>query len=497
MPDWTVTDVILDDDGAYQITAHPDSPPVYCNKCDRQSSLTPIETKKLKYIDAPVHGRSCFILATRTRYKCAACGGEFWEGLAGVDTRRFKTERCVRYIQRESLLKPNTHVAEEVGVSETVVRLIAKPHTDYLNERHKKELRAPRFLGMDETKLAGSMRAIFIDLEDGWPIELLANHKDLTIKNFLMNLPGRHDVEVVTMDMCERYRDIVNAVMPQAAVVVDRWHVVRTAVEAMRKARIGYQKTLESDERQELQRCLWLFQKRWRRLTDQQRLDLDGWLKNHPKLREPYRIKEEFLNIWDNKDRASAQVALEAWRRSIPDDQKKAFKQTLSISIKWEKEILNFFDHNRLSSGKTENRNKQLKTIERSGTNYKFDKIRNRALFGKRSARRKDEYHRKMREWRAANPVCITCHKPFDEAAEEAVAKAARHPLTPRPLSIGYKECHACIQKEDDWWDFGWRADAAEMEIRYRAMRDAEQAEAAASAAVTTDVPIGLGAETQ
>src|SRR3546814_13426296 len=92
--------------------------------------------------------------------------------------------RCIGYIQRQSLLKPNTHVAEEVGVSEAVVRLIAKPHAEYLNERHRKELRAPRFLGMDETKLAGSMRAIFIDLADGWPIELLANHTDLTIKNF-------------------------------------------------------------------------------------------------------------------------------------------------------------------------------------------------------------------------------------------------------------------------------------------------------------------------
>src|SRR3546814_550584 len=228
-------------------------------------------------------------MITRTRYKCAACRGEFWEPLAGVDTRRFKTMRCIGYIQRQSLLKPNTHVAEEVGVSEAVVRLIAKPHAEYLNERHRKELRAPRFLGMDETKLAGSLRAIFIDLEDGWPIELLANHKDLTIKNFLMNLPGRDDVEVVTMDMCDRYRDIVKAVMPQAAVVVDRWHVVRTAVESMRQARIAYQQTLEKEERKELQRCLWLFQKRWRRLTDQQKLDLDGWLRNHPNLRDPDR----------------------------------------------------------------------------------------------------------------------------------------------------------------------------------------------------------------
>src|SRR3546814_17946116 len=89
-----------------------------------------------------------------------------------------------------------------------------------------------------------------------------------------------------------------------------------------------------------------------------------------------------------------------------------------------------------------------------SDLNYKFDKIRNRALFGKRSRRNKKEYLKKMREWRASNPVCITCHKPFDEAAEEAVAKAARHPLMPGPLSLGYKECHVCIKKEEDWWEF-------------------------------------------
>src|SRR3546814_7805650 len=98
-----------------------------------------------------------------------------------------------------------------------------------------------------------------------------------------------------------------------------------------------------------------------------------------------------------------------------------------------------------------------------------------------------------MREWRASNPVCITCHKPFDEAAEEAVAKAARHPLMPRPLSIGYKECHVCIQKEEDWWEFGWKADADKMEIRHREMIDREEREAAAAAAAS--IPMGRSEE--
>src|SRR3546814_12630422 len=67
--------------------------------CYRDSDLSPIETKRLKYVDAPVHGRPCFVMITRTRYKCAVCRGEFWEPLAGVNTRRFKTMRCIHYIQ--------------------------------------------------------------------------------------------------------------------------------------------------------------------------------------------------------------------------------------------------------------------------------------------------------------------------------------------------------------------------------------------------------------
>src|SRR3546814_12307230 len=102
-------------------------------------------------------------MITRTRYKCAACRGEFWEPLAGVDTRRFKTMRCIGYIQRQSLLKPNTHVAEEVGVSDAVVRLIAKPHAEYLNERHIKELRHTSFLGMATNTWLGSLPPNFID----------------------------------------------------------------------------------------------------------------------------------------------------------------------------------------------------------------------------------------------------------------------------------------------------------------------------------------------
>lgn len=55
LPDWIVADVHIDDDGAYQIAAHPDAPSVYCDKCDRRSELSPVDQKAIRCVDAPVH----------------------------------------------------------------------------------------------------------------------------------------------------------------------------------------------------------------------------------------------------------------------------------------------------------------------------------------------------------------------------------------------------------------------------------------------------------
>lgn len=458
-PSWTVTSIEIDDDGAYQIAAHPTEPPTLCVDCGVRGEHIPIEQKQIRYVDAPVHGRQTFITATRTRYKCAACRLTLWEFLSGIDDRKFKTHRCVEYIKEQSLLKLNTHVAEEVGVDESTVRRIGDKHAAELNAQHKRDLRAPRYIGMDETKLVGSMRAVFVNLDDSWPFEMLANNNDLTITNFYMNLPGRKSVVAVTMDMTDRYRAIVKAVMPQAAIIADRWHVIKTANEAMTAARVKYQKTLPKKAYLAVLRSRGLFQKRYDEIKAEKLL-FDGMLKNHEALREPYWIKERFLSIWDRPDRESAKVALDDWRASIPDHLRKLFKKSIDASNRWEKEILNFFDHGGKSNGIVERRNSDYKAIERLGANMGFEKIRNRALFGKRPKRVREEYAAKWQAWRESNPTCIVCKKPFDEASEEAWAKSSRGRLTPPPRTIGYVQCRPCIEEENATWEETWTADA-------------------------------------
>ncbi len=90
----------------------------------------------------------------------------------------------------------------------------------------------PEMVGIDETKIDGEMRFIITDIEKRKPIDMLVNREKPTISDYLWK--HRDDpVEVVAMDMWTGYKSVVNAVYPNAVIVVDKFHVVRMANKAM------------------------------------------------------------------------------------------------------------------------------------------------------------------------------------------------------------------------------------------------------------------------
>lgn len=62
-------------------------------------------------------------------------------------------------------------------------------------------------------------------------------------------MPNKENIEVVTMDMWNTYRTAVNKVIPNAKIVVDKFHVVNLGLEKVRK---DLRKTLTSTQRKVL-----------------------------------------------------------------------------------------------------------------------------------------------------------------------------------------------------------------------------------------------------
>lgn len=388
LPNWSVGEPTIIDD-VLHVPAKYDLLPDSCPKCGVVDRLYKHGAKDFTFRDAPVHGRQAVVDVTRQRYRCRECNETFWQPIPDIDDSRRMMRRCKEYIEDNALSRPNTHVAADIGVDEKIVRQIGGDYARRLDAYHVATMTAPRVLGIDELKLAGSMRAIFTDIETGRPIEILHTHHQTYVMRFLRLLPNNTNIEVVTMDMWAGYRNAVRKELPQAAVVVDKWHVQRLVIDGMETARRKFQREVPKETRIKLRRSRKMFLARSFTLSSAQMQDLDDWLRSSPDLAGAYEKKEAFMRIWSLTDRMEVLDALKEWRASIAQDapSKLLFQKAVTAINNWQPEILNYFDHGRFTNAATEARNGVIKKINRAGSGYSWEQIRARALFGKQTVR--------------------------------------------------------------------------------------------------------------
>lgn len=90
---------------------------------------------------------------------------------------------------------------------------------------------APRWLGLDEAHLHQYWLTL-VDLDTNRLVDVAPGCDKATLRERLMRLQHRERVEGVAIDFTRHYRDVVRAVLPQARVVIDRWHVEKQARDA-------------------------------------------------------------------------------------------------------------------------------------------------------------------------------------------------------------------------------------------------------------------------
>ena len=197
-----------------------------------------------------------------------------------------------------------------------------------------------------------------------------------------MSMTERHQVEIVSMDMWKPYRRAVQAVLPQARIVVDKFHVVRMANEALEKVRKGLRKDLKPNQRRTLKGDRKILLKRAHDVSDRERLIMETWTGAFPQLLAAYEHKERFFHIWDATTRRDAEKALTAWIDDIPQGQKEVWKDLVSAISGWHEEMLTYFETDiPITNAFTESINRLAKDKNRDGRGYSFEVMRARMLY--------------------------------------------------------------------------------------------------------------------
>jgi len=117
-------------------------------------------------------------------------------------------------------------------------------------EQHLK-FETPKWMGIDELHLT-KPRGVVTNVQNNTLVEILRDRNKKTVADYLFRLPSRDKVELVAMDMWVPYRDAVQAVMPQAEIIIDKFHVLKLANEAMEKARKSIRAELDTKQRRGL-----------------------------------------------------------------------------------------------------------------------------------------------------------------------------------------------------------------------------------------------------
>ena len=334
--------------------------------------------------DLSIRGKPLKLLYSRRRYICPACGKKFSENCAFLGRyQRFTyhvTEKIIELLHRRWSMKDIARdTATSVSGVQRCLRLVPQGKPEKL----------PEVLSFDEFKGNANgerFQCILTDPEEKRILDILPDRKVSTIQSYLKSFSNRCDVKYVVMDMNKGYRDIAKAFLPQAKIVIDRFHVVRYCTWAMDDVRRNIQKSLLPATRKYFKRSRKLLTARRSSLSDEDKAAVDVMLNFSEKLYQAYALKELFYAFMDAESSSAAAELLSRWfdacdRLALPE-----FMACRRMLKNWKPYILNAFDCP-YSNGFTEGCNNGIKTLKRIAFGFRnFTNFRARILWAAKPA---------------------------------------------------------------------------------------------------------------
>lgn len=232
-------------------------------------------------------------------------------------------------------------------------------------------------LGIDEIALLKGHRdfvAVISAQDEQGCLHVLAVLPDRlkeTVVAWLEAIPAaiRARITTVCTDIWEGYITAAQAVLPEATIVIDRFHVARhyrDGVDALRKQEVRRLKhDLPKEAQDDLKRTLWPFRKRSADLDAAEQERLEQLLAYSPALRLAYTFREQLTRIFDTaRSKKDGLRRMRLWRQRVARSGLTCFDAFLKLLDTWEDLIANYFIK-RQTSGFVEGLNNKLKVLKR------------------------------------------------------------------------------------------------------------------------------------
>ena len=330
--------------------------------------------------DLPLGEQKVYLQVNRRQMRCEGCPKKFSEDLEFVKKTRTYTERLKKKILSELLESDVKNVAQRNGVSEQEIETMLKEWGKELSGQKPSGLKR---LGIDEIALVKGQKnycVVLVDLDKKIIVGMLKNRTQVELKKYLEAWGEEvlEQIEEVSIDMWKPYKNVSEALIPQAEVVADRFHVMKQVNEELDGARKKIKKAAEASKNNSekarilsgIKKSKYVLLKNEETLTEIEKEKLESVKKVAPILHKMHQLKEEFIQIFEApKDWVEGLFSLSDWLK----DAISVFPKSCRTIIRWIGQIIAYFDR-RTTQGVVEGINNKLKLIKRKAYGFRnFD----------------------------------------------------------------------------------------------------------------------------
>ena len=173
-------------------------------------------------------------------------------------------------------------------------------------------------------------------------------------------------IKLAVMDMWKPFRNVAAQKAPQAAILFDKFHVMRHLGEALDKVRKAEYARLSGKDRRFIKGQKYTLLSRRDNLTLEGRRSLALLLRANKRLNTAYLLKESFGQLWDYDREGWARRFFENWRASLKWQRLKPYERFADmVDRHWDGIAAYCNPENKVSLGFVEGLNNKIRVFQR------------------------------------------------------------------------------------------------------------------------------------
>jgi transposase len=303
------------------------------------------------------------------RVQCRTCGKVKRERLDFLADNPRYTKRFAYYVGRRCRQASIRDVARELRLDWDTVKTLEKQYMQAQLARAGTP--GPRAIGIDEISIrkGHSYRIVVSDLVRKRPIWFGGEDRsEASMAQFYAWLGAKKSgkIKLAVMDMWKPFRNVARDKAPQAAILFDKFHIMRHLGEALDKVRKSEYARLDGKARRFIKGQKYNLLSRHDNLTLDGKRSLKLLLAANKRLNTAYLLKEAFGQLWDYGREGWARRFFDNWRASLKWQRLKPYERFAKmIDRHWDGIAAYCKPENKVSLGFVEGLNNKIRVLQR------------------------------------------------------------------------------------------------------------------------------------